>query len=317
MESEDYTYFPPKPEIKEKNTSSILKTIGSLALFVGLFALLGIKINYIFLIVLVLFIHEMGHLIAMKSYGYNDVGMFFIPFLGAVVTGRKEEMSQFQRLMIVLAGPVPGIIIGVGFLLAFHVGLLPPLFLLFGVVFVALNVLNLIPIDPLDGGKLFELLFFSFSDRAKVLFNGVSSAAIIVIGFLYQSYVVMLFGGFTLFRIQSHVRLMRLRKRLMHLEIPLNVSYANLSDRDYWRLRKEYIQISKLESLIPPESKDYDEKEDVLAPAIRNLLKTPVEYDVNILGKLSFVLIWVSTILISLYSVWINLDALNDLREML
>lgn len=313
MEPDDYTYFPPKPEIKEKNTSSILKTIGSLALFVALFALLGIKLNYIFLVVLVLFIHEMGHFIAMKAYGYEDVGMFFIPFLGAVVTGRKEEMSQFQRLIIVMAGPIPGIITGVAFLLAFHFGSLPPIFLLYGVVFVSLNVLNLIPLDPLDGGKLFELLFFSFSDFAKLLFNVLSALAMILVGFLYQSYVIMLFGGLMLFRLQNHVKLMKLRKRLMHLEIPLNVSYANLSDKDYWKLRKEYIQITNLESLIPPDSKDYDEKEEVLAPAIRNLLKTPVLNDVGLYGKLTFVLIWASSIIISLYAVWINLNALRDL----
>lgn len=313
METEDYTYFPPKPEIKDKNSSSILKTIGSLALFVALFAFLGIKLNYIFLIVLVLFLHEMGHLIAMKSYGYEDVGMFFIPFLGAVVTGRKEEMSQFQRLIIVMAGPIPGIVIGVAFLVAFHLGGLPPLFLLFGVVFVALNVLNLVPIDPLDGGKLFELLFFSFSDFSKVLFNGISSLTMIVIGFVYQQYIIMFFGGLMLFRIQSHVKLMRLRKRLMHLEIPLNVTYASLSDKDYWVLRKEYIQIAKLESLVSPDSKDYDEKEDALAPAIRNILRTPVSQDVNLFAKLSFLLIWASAILVSFYAIWINLNELKGL----
>ena len=310
---DEFTYFPPKPEIKEKNTASILKTIGSLALFVGLFALLGIKLNYIFLIVLVLFIHEMGHLIAMKSYGYEDVGMFFIPFLGAVVTGRKEEMSQLQRIIIVLAGPMPGILIGTIFLFGFSAGLLHPIFLLFGVVFVALNVLNLLPIDPLDGGKLFELLFFSFSDWAKVMFNVVSSLAIVLVGFLYQQYIIMLFGGLMLFRIQSHLKLMRLRKRLLHLEIPLNVTYASLTDKDYWRLRKEYIQIAKLDSIIPPESKDYDEKEEVLAPAIRNLLRTPVSHDVNLTGKISFMLIWAFSIAVSFYAIWINLNALKGL----
>lgn len=314
MESEEYTYFPPKPEIRDKNTSSMLKTIGSLALFVGLFALLGISLNLIFLVVLVLFLHEMGHLIAMKSYGYQDVGMFFIPFLGAVVTGRKEEMSQFQRLIIVLAGPIPGIIIGSAFLFGYQFGGLHQMFLIYGLVFVALNVLNLIPVDPLDGGKLFEMLFFSFSDFAKVLFNGISSAALILVGFLYESYVIMLFGGFMMFRIQSHVKLMRLRKRLLHLEIPLNATYASLSDKDYWRLRKEYIQIAKLDSLVHPESKDYDEKEEVLAPAIRNLLKAPIDDDVSLAGKFSFVLIWAIAILLSIYSVWINL---NDLKELL
>lgn len=314
MEMDDFTYFPPKPEIKEKNTSSIIKTVGSLALFVGLFAFLGIKLNYIFLIVLVLFLHEMGHLIAMKSYGYEDVGMFFIPFLGAVVTGRKEEMSLFQRLIIVMAGPVPGIIIGAVFLFLFHFEYLPLPFLTFGLVFVSLNVLNLLPLDPLDGGKLFELLFFSVSDIAKVIFNVLSSLTIIAIGAYYQAYFIMFFGGLMFFRLQNHIKMIKLRNRLRHLEIPLNVTYASLSDKDYWTLRKEYIQIAKLESLVHPESKDYDEKEEVLAPAIRNLLKTPVSHDVNPFGKATFILIWAFSIVLSIYSIWINL---NDLKSLL
>ncbi|MCB9195610.1 MAG: hypothetical protein H6600_05945 [Flavobacteriales bacterium] len=314
MEADEFTYFPPKPEIKEQNTASMIKTIGSLALFVGLFALLGIRLNYIFLIVLVLFLHELGHLIAMKSYGYQDVGMFFIPFLGAVVTGRKEEMSQLQRIVIVLAGPLPGIVIGALMLFGYSNGILPPLFLLFGVVFVALNVLNLVPIDPLDGGKLFELLFFSFSDTAKLIFNALSSGTMIIIGLFYDQYILMIFGTFMLFRLQSQLKLIKLRKRLLHLEIPLNVSYSNLTDKDYWRLRREYIQLAKLESLIHPDSKDYDEKEQVLAPAIRNLLRTPLNNDVKLLGKFSFILLWAALILLSFYAIAINL---NDLKEML
>lgn len=314
METDEFTYFPPKPEIREQNTASLIKTIGSLALFVGLFALLGIKLNYIFLIVLVLFLHELGHLIAMKRFGYQDVGMFFIPFIGAVVTGRKEEMSQLQRIIIVLAGPLPGILIGAAMLFGYSSGLLHPLFLLFGVVFVALNVLNLVPVDPLDGGKLFELLFFSFSDTAKLIFNTISAAGMLVVGLIYEQYVLMIFGSFMLFRLQSQLKLIKLRKRLMHLEIPLNTTYSSLSDKDYWRLRKEYIQLAKLETLIHPDSKDYDEKEQVLAPAIRNLLRTPLANDVAIAGKISFILLWAFLIWLSFYSVMVNL---NDLKEML
>lgn len=311
---DEFTYFPPKPEINEKDTASIIKTVASLALFVGLFALLNIQINRIFLVVLVLFIHEMGHLIAMKSYGYQDVGMFFIPFLGAVVTGRKEEMSQLQRLIIVIAGPIPGIIIGAFFLFGYHEQMLHPDFLIFGTVFIALNVLNLIPLDPLDGGKLFELLFFSVSDFAKLVFNVLSVGTMIAIGVWNDSFVIMAFGVFLLFRIQNQYKLFKLRKRLAHLDIPLETTYSNLSDRDYWKLRREYIYIAKLDSLMEPDSKDYDEKEQVLAPAIRNLLKVPVDHDVNLLGKLAFVFIWAASIALSIYMIYISL---NDLKLLL
>ena len=52
MESEDFTYYPPKPEINDKNTASIIKTVLSLVAFVGLFLFLPVSVNFIFLVVL-------------------------------------------------------------------------------------------------------------------------------------------------------------------------------------------------------------------------------------------------------------------------
>ncbi len=312
MESEDFTYYPPKPEINDKNTASIIKTVLSLVAFIGLFLFLPVSVNFIFLVVLVLFLHEMGHLIAMKSYGYEDVGMFFIPFLGAVVTGRKEEMSQFQRIIIILAGPLPGIFIGVGLILGVQYLGLNPYFLVYGTMFIALNVFNLVPVDPLDGGKLFELLFFSFNDTAKMVFHILSSSLLIGVGFYFDSIPVIVFGGFLLTRISNSMKLIKIRKRISLLDIPLNTTYANLSDKEYWQIRREYIHIAKLDNIMEAESKEYDEKEDVLAPAIRNLLKSPVANDVNLGGKLAFFLVWLGSITISIYTV---LPILNQLKE--
>jgi Zn-dependent protease len=312
MESEDFTYYPPKPEINDKNTASIVKTILSLAAFIGLFLFLPVSVNFIFLVVLVLFLHEMGHLIAMKSYGYEDVGMFFIPFLGAVVTGRKEEMSQFQRVIIILAGPMPGIIIGIGLILGVQYFDFNPYFLVYGVMFIALNVFNLVPVDPLDGGKLFELLFFSFNDTAKMVFHIISSSLLVAVGVYFNSIPVIIFGAFLLTRITTSLRLIKIRKRISLLDIPLDITYANLTDKDYWRIRKEYIHLAKLDNVMEAESKEYDEKEDVLAPAIRNLLKSPVANDVNVWGKLLFFGIWIGSIVACIYVVY---PVLNQLRD--
>ena len=58
-------------------------------------------------------IHELGHFFAMKYFHYKDLGIFFIPLLGAYVSGSKREVSQKQSAIILLAGPLPGIIIGI------------------------------------------------------------------------------------------------------------------------------------------------------------------------------------------------------------
>ena len=47
--------------------------------------------------------HELGHFSAMKWFGYNDLGIFFIPMMGAYVSGSKREVSQRESAVILLA----------------------------------------------------------------------------------------------------------------------------------------------------------------------------------------------------------------------
>ncbi len=65
-------------------------------------------------------LHEAGHFFAMKVFGYRDVRMFFVPFLGAFVSGSPYTISQRQRTVTLLAGPVPGILVGIIFLILYY-----------------------------------------------------------------------------------------------------------------------------------------------------------------------------------------------------
>jgi len=158
----------PKPELEEPKSSRYvwLKSLGSLGFF--------LVIGYIFfsqytgnsssalalVIVLtgVVVFHELGHFVAMKIYKYQELGMFFIPLLGAYVSGKKQEVSQKQSAIILLAGPVPGIFLGIilHFLsVQLEVGFLQNV----AWILIFLNVLNLLPVYPLDGGQLLHRLF--------------------------------------------------------------------------------------------------------------------------------------------------------------
>ena len=90
MQEVDDTYYPPKPDIEEQSKTNINKSLLSLGLFILMFYFLIDDLQVLFLVVLILFIHEMGHFIAMKVFGYNGVNMFFIPLMGAMVTGAKK-----------------------------------------------------------------------------------------------------------------------------------------------------------------------------------------------------------------------------------
>ncbi len=302
MQEIDETYYPPKPEIADSDTASIIKTILSLAAFVGLFFLLDIPVNLIFLISLVLFLHEMGHLIAMKTFGYQDVGMLFIPFLGAVVSGRKDEMSQLQKIIITIAGPLPGILIGIIMIISTQtIDTTPSLISMYGVIFIAVNVVNLLPISPLDGGRLFESLFFSFNEVTKLIFSAISALVIVVVGAFYQNYPILIIGFFLLTKLHNSYKLLKVKKKLKALKVNLISTYHNLSDRDYYLIRKEYILSAKLQKIMESDSESYDEREDVLAPAIRNLLTIPVKRDITSSVKFTFIALWVGAIYASYY----------------
>jgi Zn-dependent protease len=125
------------------------------------------------LLLAVLFFHELGHLLAMKLFGYQDVTMFFIPFFGAAVTGRKAEVTPWQEALMILAGPLPGIFVGV-FLMVYSELYPSPLMKDAAFMLLGLNVINLFPIKPLDGGKFFEIVLFCRWRWTSMLFTAFS-----------------------------------------------------------------------------------------------------------------------------------------------
>src|ERR1043165_9854729 len=141
----------PKPEFEEpKSRANVwLKSVGSLAFFLIVGYLFFKDLRLILVLTAVVVFHELGHFVAMKIYKYQELGMFFIPLLGAYVSGKKQEVSQTQSAIILLAGPVPGIFLGI--ILHYISGQLNLDFLEKAAwIMIYLNVLNLLPVYPLD-----------------------------------------------------------------------------------------------------------------------------------------------------------------------
>jgi len=114
------------------------------------------------MLVIVLLFHEAGHYVAMQVFGYRNVKMFFIPFLGAAVSGRHFNISGWKKALVYLAGPVPGIIVSLP-LMACGIGFEQQWMFELGGMGLLLNTLNLLPIMPLDGGWIMHLTVFSRS----------------------------------------------------------------------------------------------------------------------------------------------------------
>jgi Zn-dependent protease len=104
-------------------------------------------------IVLLLFIHEMGHLTASRRLGIDTSLPMFIPFVGALIQMREQPKDAKTESIVGIAGPVFGAFGAVVCLLLgelFDSGLLLAL-AYFGFL---LTVFNLVPAHPLDGGRI-------------------------------------------------------------------------------------------------------------------------------------------------------------------
>src|SRR5262249_8211954 len=129
------------------------------------------------LLVGVLLFHELGHFVGMRLFGYRNVRMFFIPFFGAAASGTKQAAPAWQRVVVLLLGPLPGIFLGLLQMLALRPTFDTVLGML--VVFlVAVNAFNLLPVVPLDGGRIFDVLLLQGRPILAALFWAAAALAI-------------------------------------------------------------------------------------------------------------------------------------------
>lgn len=161
----------------------------------GTFAAL-IGTEYATLVILALFVHEFGHLLAYWLMGQPWGRMIFLPFLGAIAVPRLPFQSQAQSVFAALMGP------GFSVLFAIACGaavLVWPAyakdFLSLGLITVALNLFNLLPVEPLDGGiALRSVLSRIMGAQARFGLMLVGLALFIAGNYLNQM-LLMVFGG--------------------------------------------------------------------------------------------------------------------------
>lgn len=114
---------------------------------------------HVVVVIGVILLHELGHLFGMWVFGYQDLRIFFIPFFGGAASGRKAGAPGWQQVIVLFLGPVPGIALGGALAIANLAVQQPLLGDVAGTMFLV-NAFNLIPLSPLDGGRVFELALF-------------------------------------------------------------------------------------------------------------------------------------------------------------
>jgi Zn-dependent protease len=129
-----------------------LGTLVSMVVSIGAYSLL---FGWPFAVgfVLLIFVHELGHAIAMGQMGIRASAPVFIPFVGAVIAMRGRPRDAFVEAVVGIGGPLLGSLGAVLCLVAAVATGSPLLYALASTGFF-LNLFNMLPLSPLDGGRI-------------------------------------------------------------------------------------------------------------------------------------------------------------------
>jgi Zn-dependent protease len=123
---------------------TMLLSVGAYALLYPVWFSVGL--------VALIWVHEMGHVLQLKREGMKASAPMFVPFLGAFIAMKEMPKNALVEARVGLAGPVIGTL-GALAALGIYGGTGSLLFLGLAYVGFLLNLFNLLPILPLDGGR--------------------------------------------------------------------------------------------------------------------------------------------------------------------
>lgn len=174
-----------------------LQTVVTMLLSIGVY---GIQWGLPFAtgFVLLIFVHELGHWVVLRREGIPAGAPVFIPFVGALISMKGRPRDAAVEARVALGGPVLG---SLGAWAVMAAGLLGGLPMLVGLGHVGawLNLFNLLPVAPLDGGRAAG----AFS-RAFWLVGYALGVAILLLMPSPILLIVMVLGLFTLWQRWRH-----------------------------------------------------------------------------------------------------------------
>lgn len=296
------TLLKPVLEEKKDRVNIWIRSLGSLALYLALgYFFFSHKWFFLLIITLIIVIHELGHFTAMKIFNYSELGIFFIPLLGAYVSGTKQEVSQRQSAIILLAGPVPGILIGILLFLwpgSYDITIVQNISLVeIASAFLYLNLLNLIPIYPLDGGQLLHRLFLDDFKLIGRIFIVLSAAVITYFAWKgmnagYFTHPLFIFPIILLTRLIGEIQHDRVVASIENSGIDLMKSYDELTAEEYWKIRS--IVITKYHALKDVDPNNISPQEEQVISTIENLLQRSLFQDLTLAEKFFIIVLWIS-----------------------
>jgi stage IV sporulation protein FB len=158
-------------------------------MFCGI-AVITAHFKQLFLLFLIVFTHELGHAVAATFFSWRMKQVLLLPFGGVAEVEEHGNRPFHEELIVTLAGPVQHLwLMGIAFFLWKAGFITNEGWSLFAHFNIAILVINLLPIWPLDGGKLLFLFFayyFPFSEaHQKMVVFSIIVLTFFVIGILF------------------------------------------------------------------------------------------------------------------------------------
>jgi Zn-dependent protease len=142
--------------------------------FASFFALFGWSVAA--MLIVIILIHEFGHVIAMRWAGIPIKGIYFVPFFGGVAIGEGKVKSEVERGIVALMGPGFSLLT-TALLLLLSAQSHDPTLRQLALISALLNGFNLLPIFPLDGGHIAQALLSRAGFEAVRAFQAVTMFA--------------------------------------------------------------------------------------------------------------------------------------------
>lgn len=305
------TKFPDKP-LEGSKEQSIRQSVISLVLFIGAFYLI-FKWDFTYILVLagVLLLHEIGHYLAMRVFKYKDLGIFFIPLLGAFSSGSKTNISQKQNVIILLSGPLPGVIIG---LILYYYGLRDENEFLIRTsnIFIFLNLFNLLPIMPLDGGRIIKSMIFENNEIINKIFIFISIAVLTLYSLSSHSYFLLIIPILLILQLSTYSQIKNAKRGISEKGIRIDKSFEELTNEEYWIIRDEIgTHIKSFARFITPKSYIVSDYENRIIKQVRSIVQKKPTKDLGIGGKILITMIWISSFLLPLIAIIIYYNRLG------
>ncbi|HXB15430.1 MAG TPA: site-2 protease family protein [Solirubrobacteraceae bacterium] len=175
------------PKAKLLTTSgTALISVAAYSLFFGWWFAVGF--------VVLLFVHEMGHVFQLRREGVKASAPMFIPFMGAVITARSLGENALAEARVGLAGPILGTA-GAAACLVVAELTNSDFFRALAYIGFFLNLFNLLPIVPLDGGRAMAAM------APWMWFVGFG--VLVALALLFPNpilFIIVFFAGYELYR---------------------------------------------------------------------------------------------------------------------